>query len=177
MINDLQEIEERKEQLRADAHQLSESERAQMMAQREAYQKHITGQRENAVERIMPKIEEQVLALLPQDKRIDLKDARKDVLDYDNWGEDVRMYSGFAAVILPEVIDGYKALRSELKAAKNELIKLRGGTPKIAAGSASASRRAAPVNDDEEENVELNRPIREITADMTNRLRKSIGLR
>jgi hypothetical protein len=151
MINDLQEIEERKEQLRANAQQLGANEHQQMMAQRDAYFKHITGQRESAVERIIPKIEERVMALLPQDKRIDLKGASKSILDYDNWGEDVRMYSGFAAVVLPEVIDGYKALRSELKAAKNELIKLRGGTPKIAAGSASGSRRALPVNDDEDD--------------------------
>jgi hypothetical protein len=177
MINDLQEIDERKEQLRANAHQLSASEHQQMMAQREAYQKHISGQRESAVERIMPKIEERVLSLLPQDKRIDLKGASKNILDYDNWGEDVRMYSGFAAVVLPEIIDGYKALRGELKAAKNELVKLRGGTPKIAAGSASGSRRALPVNDDEEESPDLNKPIREITSDMTNRLRKSMGFR
>ena len=176
MLGALQEIEERKTYLRQNAHQLSQHEQQQLAAQRDEYFKGLSQQRESAVERILPKIQDRVLALLPQDKRMDLQEVRKSIVDYDNWAEDVKMYGGFAAVVLPDVLDSFKATRAELKAAKAELVKLRGGAPKITTGARTTTRSEAAEAAEEEE-ADLSRPIREITAGMTNRVRQAMGMR
>lgn len=181
MINDVRRIERVKQQLRKNARDLGESDRAQQMAQRDAYFSQIKQVRQSAVERIRPKIEERVLALIPKDKRVDLKTVADSITDYDSWKEDTKMYGGFAAIVLPDLIDSFKELRSRYREARDELIKLRGGTPRLTTGSPTGKKRTSSsgeIGDDGvDEDSELKKPIREFAMGATRRLQAAMGMR
>lgn len=177
MIHEWQRVDRKKAELKAQAHELSEGERAQYFAQREAQQNQIKSVRQNAAENILPKISERVLSLLPQDKRMDLKGALPHIVDFDNWKEDTKMYGGFAAIVLPDLLDGYRATRKELKEAKAELVKLRGGSLRTTGGSPSAGKKASSGDEGFDEDAEIKKPIRDFALGATKRLQAAMGIR
>jgi hypothetical protein len=176
MIRDLGQIEHTKTEMRKNAHQLQQNDQAQYSAYREQQMKQIGEERSRAIEKIMPKIEDKVMRYFPKDKRIDLASATKHIMDHDSWSNDVKMYSGFAALVLPELLDTHRATRIALKAAKEELVKLRGGGPKINSGHASSPRRAQ-VESDADDEAEFKKPIREYTFDAARRMAAAAGFR
>ena len=176
MIRDLDQIEYTKQNLRQNAQSLRQNDQAQYSAQREAQMRQIGQARHNAIQRIAPKIEEKVLRFIPKDKRIDLNGSIKHILDHDSWSDDVKMYAGMAALVLPDVLDQWKATRLALKATKDETVKLRGGGPKVNAG-ASGSPRRAQIETEEEEDAELQKPIREFAMGAAQRIQAAAGLR
>jgi hypothetical protein len=177
MLPAVQQIEEHKQWLRENATQLSQSDYQAMMQQRQAQMGEVVQQRNGAIERIAPKLEDRLVRFIPKDKRPNIKGAMETIRDFESWKEDVKMYAGMAALILPEVCDQWKATRIALREAKDENVRLRGGTPKRTAGSAKAPVHSVAGNGEDEEGVDLNAPIREITAGMTKRLRGVMGYR
>ena len=134
MIRDIDRIEKHKQYLRANSHELSQRSRQEMMAQRDNYVKGVSSQRSSAIEAIVPKIEQKILSVLPKDKRRNLQSDVKYILDFEKWEPDIQMFAGVSAVVLPDLLDSYNLLRSQLKEAKAELVRFRGGTPRITTG-------------------------------------------
>jgi cell division protein FtsB len=148
MIRDLGRVEHTKQYLRANAHELTQRSQQEMLASRDNYFKNLSAQRTGAIERIVPKVEQKILNILPKDKRRNLQEDVKHILDFEKWDPDIQMYAGVSAVVLPDLLDSYNMLRAQLKEAKAELVQLRGGTPRITTGGKTPR---APINGDEEE--------------------------
>ena len=131
LIPQVRQIKRKEEYLKKHASELSQQNHQQSMTQRENWARQIVGQRTQAIETILPKINERILSVLPKDKRRNLQNDVRHIMDFENWGEDVKMFGGVAAVMLPDLLESYNMLRTQLRDAKGELLKLRGGGPKI----------------------------------------------
>ena len=177
MLRDLDNIERTKGYLRKNADEMYRNDQAQYTAyqQNQQHQQHQI--REQAVQTIQPKIMEKAVRFIPKDKRPDMEAAVPHIRDFDNWKPNVKIYAGYAALVLPEVLDGYKAARMELKAAKEELLRMRGGTPKATGGQSRSGRSNMQVMTDEEEEAELKRPIRDYAMDAAKRIQALTGIR
>lgn len=179
MIRDLSHVERHKQYLRANAHELSQRSQQEMMASRDNYFKNLNGQRNGAIEKIVPKVTEKILNVLPKDKRRNLQDDVKYILDFDNWEPDIQMFAGVSAVVLPDLLDSYNMLRTQLKEAKNELIKLRGGAPRITTGGKSP-RVTAAIPEEEETPVSdklAKTNLSDFAEESTRRIRQAMGYR
>jgi hypothetical protein len=172
MFEQLSEINDKRREFKENASQLSQSDYQRAISQQNEYYHQVFGQRTKAIETMIPKLEERVMRYIPKDRRHDLREIAKDVLDYDNWKEDAKMYGGYAAVILPDLLDSIKAMQTELNRVKADNVKLRGGGPR-----AGATGSRPPSSKGGEEQVDLSRPLNEITNDMTTRLRRAAGYR
>lgn len=139
LADNLLQIEKRKaelEQHSKEAYELS-MERTQK-EQQEQYQQYIA-QRESAVNEVLPKISEKVFNILPEDKRPDINKLQKEVMNYDEWPENLKVYGILGATVLPDLLDTVKSLQTELKETKEANIRLRGGSPSAAGGNAPRS--------------------------------------
>lgn len=176
MIRDLNRVEQHKQYLRTHAHELSQKSQQEMMANRENYYKNLGAQRTGAIQKIMPKFEQKILSVLPKDKRRNLQEDAKDILDFESWDPDVQMFAGTAAVVLPDLLDSYNLLRSQLKEAKAELVQLRGGTPRISTGGKTPR---APVASEEDIPTEklVKTNLSDFAEDSTRRIRQAMGFR
>ena len=115
--------------------------------QQEQYQQYIA-QRESAVNEVLPKISEKVFNILPEDKRPDINKLQKEVMNYDEWPENLKVYGILGATVLPDLLDTVKSLQAELKETKESNIKLRGGVPAAGGGNSpkSPADAAKPVD-------------------------------
>ena len=148
LADNLLQIEKRKgelEQHSKEAYELS-MERTQK-EQQEQYQQYIA-QRESAVSEVLPKISEKVFNILPEDKRPDINKLQKEVMNYDEWPENLKVYGILGATVLPDLLDTVKSLQTELSETKAANIKLRGGVPAAAGGTSpkSPADAAKPVD-------------------------------
>ena len=177
MIRDIDRVERHKKFLRANASELSQKSRQEFMAQRDNYFKGISSARQQAVEQIVPKIEQKILAVLPKDKRRNLQNDVKHILDFEKWEPDIQMFAGVSAVVLPDLLDSYNLLRSQLRDAKMELVKFRGGSPRIAAGSKSPLRLPAPEEETPDPAKLAKTSLTDFADESTKRIRQAIGYR
>jgi hypothetical protein len=179
LIPDVQNIERRKQYLRGHANELSQRNMQERLAQRDQYMQSVQGARIQAIETIFPKVHEKILSVLPKDRRRDLQKDVKYIMDYENWDEDVKMFGGVAAVVLPDLLDSYNYLRGQLKEAKQELLKLRGGSPKIQPSGRSAS--TPPSRRDEDEEMPMDKlaktNLSDFAEESTKRIRQAMGFR
>lgn len=139
LADNLLQIEKRKaelEQHSKEAYELS-MERTQK-EQQEQYQQYIA-QRESAVNEVLPKISEKVFNILPEDKRPDINKLQQEVMNYDEWPENLKVYGILGATVLPDLLDTVKSLQTELSETKAANIKLRGGVPAAAGGNSPKS--------------------------------------
>ena len=148
LADNLLQIEKRKaelEQHSKEAYELS-MERTQR-EQQEQYQQYIA-QRESAVNEVLPKISEKVFNILPEDKRPDINKLQQEVMNYDEWPENLKVYGILGATVLPDLLDTVKSLQAELKETKESNIKLRGGVPAAGGGNSpkSPADAAKPVD-------------------------------
>ena len=104
MIRDIDRIEKTKQYLRHNAHEMSQQSQQEMAARRNYYFQSIGAARSKAVEAIVPKITEKILAVLPKDKRRNLQNDVKYILDFDKWEPDIQMFAGVSAVVLPDLL-------------------------------------------------------------------------
>ena len=176
MIRDVNNIERHKQYLRAHAGELRSKSQQEMLSQRDNYFKGISSQRSQAVEAIVPKIEQKILSILPKDKRRNLQNDVKHILDFEKWEPDIQMYAGVSAVVLPDLLDSYNLLRSQLREAKAELVKFRGGGPKISTGTGKVR---APALDEEEIAPETlaKTSLTDFADESTKRIRQALGYR
>ena len=164
MIRDIDRIEKHKQYLRDNSHELSQRSQQEMEARRNHYFQSMGAARQQAATNIVPKFEQKILSVLPKDMRRNLQNDLKYILDFDHWEPDVQMFAGVSAVVLPDLLDSYNRLRGQLREAKAELIKFRGGSPKVANGS------RAPAAPKEEEET----PSADTCQDEPDRLRRGI---
>ena len=179
LIPDVQNIERRKKYLRHHASELSQRNMQDRLAQRDQYIQGVHGARAQAIETIFPKIHEKILSVLPKDRRRDLQKDVKYIMDYENWDEDVKMFGGVAAVVLPDLLDSYNLLRRQYKEAKQELVRLRGGSPKIQPSGRSASTPPSRRDEDEEAPVDTlaKTNLADFAEQSTKRIRQAMGFR
>lgn len=175
MIRDIDRIEKHKAYLRGNAHELTQQSKQEMEARRNHYFQSMGAARQQAASSIVPKVEQKILAVLPKDLRRNLQDDLKYILDFDHWEPDVQMFAGVSAVVLPDLLDSYNRLRGQLREAKAELIKFRGGAPKLANGS------RAPVAPREEEETPpptlAKTNLSDFAEESTKRIRQVLGYR
>ena len=178
MIRDISHIERHKQYLRANAQELKSKSQQEALSRRDNYFKGISSQRSHAIEAIVPKIEQKILSILPRDKRRNLQNDVQHILDFEKWEPDIQMYAGVSAVVLPDLLDSYNLLRSQLKEAKAELVRFRGGSPRISAG---AGKARAPVNDGEEDTPPPDKlaktSLTDFAEESTKRIRQALGYR
>ena len=179
LIPDVQNIERRKKYLRGHASELSQKNMQAQKAERDNYMQGLQAARSQAIETIIPKVQEKILAVLPKDRRRDLQKDVKHIMDYDNWDEDIKMFGGVAAVMLPDLLDSYNFLRGQLREAKQELVKMRGGSPKITPSGRSASTPPSRRDEDEEPPMDklAKTNLSDFAEESTRRIRQAMGYR
>jgi hypothetical protein len=175
MIRDIDRIEKHKAYLRHNAHELSQRSQQEMTARRNHYFQSLGLRRSQAVESIVPKVTEKILAVLPKDKRRNLQNDVKYILDFDKWEPDIQMFAGVSAVVLPDLLDSYNLLRGQLREAKAELIKFRGGSPKITTGGRTPATRE-PEEETAPESL-AKTSLTDFAEESTKRIRQAMGYR
>jgi hypothetical protein len=147
MFQDMRRIEYNRDQLFEDSRATVEREARQAKEQSELSQRQVSEKRAATMQEIIPKFTESVFGLLPEDKRMDLNKVSSEITGFDSWDDNLKMYAGSAAIALPNILESYKAVSSQLKEAKAEISKLRKGAPKVGSGTApSASKESAQDN-------------------------------
>jgi len=177
MIRDLDRVERHKQYLRANAHELSQRSQQEMLASRDQYFQNLSTQRTHAIEAIVPKIEQKILRILPQDKRRNLQEDVKHILDFEKWEPDIQMYAGVSAVVLPDLLDSYNMLRAQLKEAKAELVQLRGGGPKITTGGKTPRVPISAADEELTPEKLAKTSLTDFAEDSTKRIRQAMGYR
>jgi hypothetical protein len=84
-------------------------------------------------------LSEKVFNLLPEDQRPDIAKLQEEIMGYDKWPEDLKVYGIAGAAILPDLVDRITSLQSELETVRNENVKIRGGAAPAAGGVAPRS--------------------------------------
>jgi hypothetical protein len=148
---------------------------ADVAAQQEAQKRYygqIYQERQQSINQIVPALQEKVSSLLPEAKRKDLAAMANEIADFDSWKEPIKMYSGYASIVLPDVIDSLKEAQTELATAKAEINRLRGGAPKVSQGvtPVASPNVVTPKEDYSKMTVE------QLAKQGTNRILQSLGL-
>lgn len=104
----------------------------------EAYKQYFA-QRETAINTVIPKLGEKVFNLLPEDKRPNIEKLQQEIMGYDQWPEDLKVYGIAGAAILPDLVDQLTSVQKELETIRNENVKLRGGAAPAAGGTSPRS--------------------------------------
>ena len=139
LADNLLQIENRKGELESNSKAAYEaSVERQSKEQQEEYKQYIA-QRETAVSEVLPKISERVFSLLPEDKRPDMNKLQQEVMGYDEWPENLKVYGILGATVLPDLVDQITSLQKQLNETKENNVKLRGGAPAAAGGNAPKS--------------------------------------
>lgn len=112
------------------------------MERQEAYKQYFA-QRETAINTVIPKLGEKVFNLLPEDKRPNIEKLQSEIMSYDEWPEDLKVYGIAGAAILPDLVDQLTSVQKELEAARSENVKLRGGAAPAAGGTSPRSPQDA----------------------------------
>jgi len=147
LADNLLQIEKRKEDLEKNSKEAYEISLAKQKEEQEKSVQEYFAQRESAINEVVPKISEKVFSLLPEDKRPDINRLQKEVMNYDEWPENLKVYGILGAAVLPDLIDTVNSLQKELKETRDSNVKLRGGVPSVAGGNSPKSP------------VEINKPV------------------
>lgn len=148
LADNLLQVEKRKSELEQHSKEAYELSMQRTEKEREEQYQQYIAQRESAISEVMPKISEKVFNILPEDKRPDINKLQKEVMNYDEWPENLKVYGILGATVLPDLLDTVKSLQAELKETKESNIKLRGGVPSAAGGTSpkSPADTAKPVD-------------------------------
>jgi hypothetical protein len=174
MIREVKKVEKKKAYLKSHASELTKANQQQMLAQRDNWMRGLTQARQEAVNTIAPKIQEKILNVMPKNLRRDLRKDLKHIMDFERWEPDIQMYAGLAAVTLPDLLESYNLLRGQLRDAKGELVKMRGGAPKIATGGRTPT---APIEPKEETRDLSKINLTDFAEESTRRIRQGMGYR
>lgn len=171
MFKDMRIVERNRDQLLQDARSVAEREDTEARQQSEMTSKQILQSRQAAVGEIVPGFTKNILSLLPEDKRPDLHKVSQEVMAFDKWDEHLKMYGGFAAIVLPDLMDNNKALQVQLKEAQSEISKLRKGGPRATGGSPASSKDKA-----EPEKISADVSYDDFAQKSAKRIMESVGL-
>jgi hypothetical protein len=135
LADNLLQIEKRKEELEANSKEAYNASMERQQKEEQAFYQQYFAQRESAIQEVVPKMTEKVYNLLPEDKRPDIAKLQQEVMSYDEWPENLKVYGILGAAVLPDLIDTVKSLQNELKETKENNVKLRGGSAPAAGGN------------------------------------------
>lgn len=148
LSENLLQIENRRADLKQNAQTALKTSIEREKAEREQFVAQQQENRNKEVASLSTKFQEKLGTILPAEVKIDYSAVGRDAMQIETWDDQTKMYSGFAAVVLPEVLKGFENIQAELKKAKAENAKLRGGSPKSGSGhSPSSPTEAQPKVD------------------------------
>lgn len=130
----LAEVNEREADIRENSKSAYEAANKREQERIEQETKKVIEARENAVQKLIPKLEEELIKGMPEDNRPDIARLRKEVLSMDQWPEELKVYGGVAAAVMPYLVDSNKALQAEINELKATNSKLRGAAPAAGGG-------------------------------------------
>ena len=139
LADNLLQIEKRKGELESNSKAAYEASMERQSKEQQNEYKQYIAQRETAVSEVLPKISEKVFSLLPEDKRPDMNKLQQEVMGYDEWPENLKVYGILGATVLPDLVDQITSLQKQLNETKENNVKLRGGAPAAAGGNAPKS--------------------------------------
>jgi len=135
LADNLLQIENRKADIEANskaAYDASlQNQNKEMQSQKEQYY----AQRESAISDVLPKVAEKVFNLLPEDKRPNSETLKKELMDYDSWPENLKVYGILGATVLPDLIEQINTLKSQLNETKENNVKIRSSSPSVNGGN------------------------------------------
>jgi hypothetical protein len=135
LADNLLQIENRKADIESNskaAYEASlENQNKEMQSQQEQYY----AQRESAISDVLPKVAEKVFNLLPEDKRPNSETLKKELMDYDSWPENLKVYGILGATVLPDLIEQINTLKSQLNETKENNVKIRSSSPSVNSGN------------------------------------------
>lgn len=134
LSKNLRKINERKAELKQNSREAYEQSMQRERAEMEENQKQFIAQREAVIGEVLPKVSEKVFNILPEDKRPDIKKLKSELMDYDSWPENLKVYGILGATVLPDLVEQIQTLQSQLKATKDANVKIRSSSPKAAGG-------------------------------------------
>lgn len=170
MFKDMRIVEHNRDQLLQDARSVAEREAMEARQQSEMTSQQIIQSRQAAVGEIVPGFTKNIISLLPEDKRPDLHKISEEVMNFDKWEERLKIYGGFSAIVLPDLIDDNKSLKSQLKDAQSEISKLRKGGPRATGGSPASSKDKA-----EPEKISVDTSYDDFAQKSAKRIMESVG--
>ena len=139
LADNLLAIQKRKGEIESNSKAAYEASAEREKAEQEQQMKQYFAQRETAVNTVIPRLSEKVFNLLPEDQRPDIAKLQEEIMGYDQWPEDLKVYGIAGAAILPDLVDRITSLQSELETVRNENVKIRGGAAPAAGGVAPRS--------------------------------------
>lgn len=139
IADNLLQIEKRKAELESNSKAAYEASMERYNKEQEQQYQQYIAERESAVGEVLPKLNEKVFSILPEDKRPDINKLKDEVMRYDEWPENLKVYGVLGATVLPDLIDQITSLQKELAETKENNVKLRGGAPSVAGGNAPKS--------------------------------------
>jgi hypothetical protein len=134
LSKNLRKINERKAELKQNSREAYEQSMQRERAEMEENQKQFIAQRETVIGEVLPKVSEKVFNILPEDKRPDINKLKSELMDYDSWPENLKVYGILGATVLPDLVEQIQTLQSQLKATKDANVKIRSSSPKAAGG-------------------------------------------
>ena len=139
LADNLLQIEKRKSEIEANSKSAYEASMQRHGKEQQENQAKYFAQRETAISDVLPKVAEKVFNLLPEDKRPNTEELKKEIMQYDSWPENLKVYGILGATVLPDLIEQINTLQSQLKETKENNVKIRSASPSIAGGTAPRS--------------------------------------
>jgi DNA repair exonuclease SbcCD ATPase subunit len=139
LADNLLAIQKRKGEIESNSKAAYEAAMEREKAEQEQQMQQYFAQRETAVNTVIPRLSEKVFNLLPENQRPDIAKLQEEIMSYDQWPEDLKVYGIAGAAILPDLVDRITSLQSELETVRNENVKIRGGAAPAAGGVAPRS--------------------------------------
>lgn len=139
LADNLLQIEKRKSEIEANSKSAYEASMQRTSKEQQENQSKYFAQRETAISDVLPKVTEKVFNLLPEDKRPNIEELKKEIMGYDSWPENLKVYGILGATVLPDLIDQINTLKSQLNETKENNVKIRGTSPSVAGGNSPRS--------------------------------------
>ena len=135
LADNLLQIENRKADIEANSKAAYEASMENQNKEMQSRQEQYYAQRESAISDVLPKVAEKVFNLLPEDKRPNSETLKKELMDYDSWPENLKVYGILGATVLPDLIEQINTLKSQLNETKENNVKIRSSSPSVNGGN------------------------------------------
>lgn len=135
LADNLLQIENRKADIEANSKAAYEASLENQTKEAKMQQQQYFAQRESAISDVLPKVADKVFNLLPEDKRPNPDVLKKELMDYDSWPENLKVYGILGATVLPDLIEQINTLKSQLDETKESNVKIRSSSPSINSGN------------------------------------------
>jgi hypothetical protein len=135
LADNLLQIENRKADIEANSKAAYDASLENQNKETQSRQEQYYAQRESAISDVLPKVAEKVFNLLPEDKRPNSETLKKELMDYDSWPENLKVYGILGATVLPDLIEQINTLKSQLNETKENNVKIRSSSPSVNGGN------------------------------------------